>query len=111
MKTRPWSVADSILLRALTLVYSFGPPLVRTEALAYRAIAHVQRLAGPLVADDKRVHFRNKAWEMQKDMTPGRLHETYQKLNMLGSHSSRRPLKTVKLEKGELTTTEPQRQQ
>ena len=31
--------------------------LVRTEALASRAIAHVQRLVSPLSADDKRVHF------------------------------------------------------
>ena len=49
------------------------------------------------------------AWEIQKDV--GRLHETYKKLRMLGSRSSRRPLKTVKLEIGELTTTEAQRQQ
>ena len=44
-------------------------------------------------------------------MTAGRLHETFKKLRMLGSRSSRRHLKTVKLENGELTTTEAQRQQ
>ena len=53
----------------------------------------------------------NKAWEIQKDMTAGRLHETYKNLRMFGSRSSRRPLKTVKLENGELTMTEAQRQQ
>ena len=83
--------------------------LIRTDALAYRAIAHVQRLARPLLADDKQVQVKNKAWEIQKDMSASRLHETYKKLRMLGSHSSRRPLKTVK--NGELTTTEAQRQQ
>ena len=77
---------------------------VRTEALTYRSIAHVQRLARPLFADDKRVHFKNQSWEIQKD------HETYKKLRMLGSRSSRCPLKTVKLENGELTATEPPRQ-
>ena len=82
---------------------------VRTEALVYRAIADVQRMARPLLADDKHVHSKNNAWEIQKDMVPGRLHETYKKLRMLGSLSSRRPLRTVKLENGEFTTTEAQR--
>ena len=53
--------------------------LVRTEAVAYRAIARVQRMARPLLADDKRVHFKNKAWEIQKDMTAGRLYVTDKK--------------------------------
>ena len=43
-------------------------------------------------------------------MSAGRLHETYKKHRMLRSRSSKRPLKTVKLENGELTTTEAQRQ-
>ena len=84
--------------------------LVRTEAIVHRAIAHVQRLARPRSADDRRVHFKNKAWEIQKDMTAGRLHETDQKGRLLGARS-KRSLKTAQLESGELTTTEAQRQQ
>ena len=97
-------------VRALRLKFAALVSLVRTEALAYRAISHVRRLARPLFADDKRVYFKNKAWEIQQDMS-GRLHDTCKKLRALGSRSSRRPLKTVKLENGELTTTEAQRQQ
>ena len=85
--------------------------LVRTEALAYRSIARVQRFARPLLTDDNRVRFKNLSWEIQNDMVAGRLHETFKKLRRLGSCSSRRHLKTVKFENCELTTTETQRQQ
>ena len=75
-KTR--GVADG-RASALSQIYSFGPSWLRIEPLAYRARALVQRPARPLVADDKRVHFKNKAWQIQKDMTACRLHETYKK--------------------------------
>ena len=77
-------------VRDLRLKFAALVSLDRAEALAYRAISHVQRLARPLFADDKRVHFKNNAWEIQKDMS-GRLHDTCKKLGALGSRSSRRP--------------------
>ena len=51
----------------------------RAEALAHRAIVHGQRLTRPLLVDDNRVHFKNEAWENQKDTAAGKLHETYTK--------------------------------
>ena len=55
--------------------------MVRIEAVAHRAIAHVQQH----LANDKRVHFKIKAWEIQKDIAAGRLHETYIKVWLLAA--------------------------
>ena len=101
---------DGLHPRALIQVCSSGPPWYAPKpwrtvhSLVYNA------WPDPLLADDKRVHFKNQSWEIQKDMVAGTA-ETYKKLRRLGSRSSRCPLKTVKLENGELTTTETQRQQ
>ena len=94
VKPCPWIVADGTHPRALTHSYHSGPPWYAPKPL---------RIVRSLMCNDWPDHFQPMTSVFTPRTRPGRS-RSYKKLRMLGSRSSRRSIKTVQLENGELTT-------